>query len=54
MNITLREIDPSNLHDANQCDGAVTVDLKLVVHVENDILGYSIVRVEPYRRQYIF
>jgi streptothricin acetyltransferase len=54
MNIILREIDPSNLHDANQCDGSFIVDSKLVLHVENDILRYSVVRVEPYRKQYVF
>lgn len=54
MHITLREIDQSDLHDANQCDGAFTVDSKLVLHVENGILGYSVLGVEPYRKQYVF
>ena len=54
MNITLREIDNENLRDANQCDASFTVDSKLILHVKNSILNYSVVDVEPYRKQYIF
>ena len=54
MNITLREIDSDNLHDANQCDTAFTVDSKLVLRAENDIISYSVVEVEPYQKSYVF
>jgi ribosomal protein S18 acetylase RimI-like enzyme len=53
MNITLREIDEDTLHDVNQCDAAFTVESKLVLHAENGVIRYSVVRVEPYRKQYV-
>jgi GNAT superfamily N-acetyltransferase len=54
MRITLREIDKNNIRDANHCDGEFTVDSKLVVQVQNGSIGYSVVRVEPYQKQYIY
>ncbi len=54
MNITIREIDNDNFHDANQCDATFTVDSKLVLQVEDGIFNYSIVSVAPYQKRYIF
>lgn len=54
MNITLREIDNDNLQDANQCNSAFTVDSKLVLHAEDDVIHYSVVDVEPYQKSYVF
>ena len=54
MNITIREIDRDTLKDVNRCDAAFTVDSKLVLHAEDGVIRYSIVSVEPYRKQYVF
>jgi streptothricin acetyltransferase len=52
MEITIREIDEHTIHSVNRCDGAFTVDSKLVLHAENGIIGYSIVKVQPYQKRY--
>jgi len=54
MTITLREIDNDNLRDANQCDGAFTVDSKLVLRAEAGVIKYSIASIEPYIKRYVF
>ena len=54
MHITIREIDKDTLQDANQCNGDFTVDSKLILHVEDGVIHYSVVRVQPYVKQYGF
>ncbi len=54
MEISLREIDKDNLHDANKCDAAFTVDSKLVLRAEDGVIHYSVVSVAVYRKQYVF
>ncbi len=52
MNITLQQLDEQNFHDVNRCDGTFTVDSRLVVFAENDIIRYTIVNVPPYQKRY--
>ena len=54
MEISIREIDKDTLHDANKCDAAFTVDSKLVLHAENGVIRYEVLRVAPYRKRYVF
>lgn len=54
MEISIREIDKDNLHDANKCDADFTVDSKLVLRAENRVIRYSILSVEPYQKRYVF
>ena len=52
MAIAIQEFNEQNRHDLNRCDGAFTVDSKLVLHVEDGVIGYAIVTVPPYQKQY--
>ena len=52
MNITIQQVDERNFDDVNRCDGTFTVDSRLVVHAENDIIRYTIVNVPPYQKPY--
>lgn len=54
MEIVIREIDKNIFQDVNQCDGTFIVDSKLVLQVENGIIHYSIVSIEPHQKPYIF
>ena len=52
MNITIRQLDERNFGDLNRCDGAFTVDSRLVLHAENGIIGYTVVSIPPYQKRY--
>jgi streptothricin acetyltransferase len=52
MEITIREIDASTVQDVNKCDGTFTIDSKLILHADHDIIGYTLVNVEPYQKRY--
>jgi streptothricin acetyltransferase len=52
MEVTIREIDEYTLQDVNNCDGAFTIDSKLVLQAENGIISYSVASVEPYQKRY--
>jgi ribosomal protein S18 acetylase RimI-like enzyme len=52
MKITIEEFSAHNCHDLNRCDGAFTVDSKLVLHAENGVPSYTVVTVPPYTKQY--
>jgi ribosomal protein S18 acetylase RimI-like enzyme len=52
MKITIEEFSAHNRHDLNRCDGAFTVDAKLLLHAENGVPSYTIVCVPPYTKQY--
>lgn len=54
MEISIREMDRDNLHNASKCDADFTVDSKLVLRAEDGVIHYSVVSVAPYRKQYIF
>jgi ribosomal protein S18 acetylase RimI-like enzyme len=52
MNLSIREIDSSSLHNINKCDATFMVNSKLVLRAENDVISYTIVDVEPYQKKY--
>jgi streptothricin acetyltransferase len=52
MNITIRQVDDQNFADVNRCDGAFTLDSKLVLQVESDVIRYTIVDVPLYQKSY--
>ena len=52
MHITIQQIDERNFDDVNRCDGTFTVDSRLVVYAENDIIRYTIINVPPYQKHY--
>ncbi len=52
MNISIQQLNEQNFHDVNRCDGAFTVDSKLIVFAENDIIRYTVVNVPPYQKRY--
>jgi streptothricin acetyltransferase len=52
MTIAIQEFNGQNRHDLNRCDGAFTVDSKLVLHAEDGVIGYTVVTVPPYQKQY--
>ncbi|MBP1692388.1 MAG: streptothricin acetyltransferase [Chloroflexi bacterium] len=52
MTITIEEINPRNIQDADRCDAAFTVEAKLVLSAENDRIHYSTVRIPSYLKRY--
>lgn len=50
--ITIEEINPHNLQDADRCDGAFLVDAKLNLSAENGHITYTPVNVPPYEKRY--
>lgn len=54
MQITIHEINHINLQDINKCDGTFTVDSRLVLRAENGFINYSVVKIKPYQKRYIF
>jgi ribosomal protein S18 acetylase RimI-like enzyme len=52
MDITLQDLSAQSSHDLNRCDGAFTVDSKLVLRAENDVISYTVVDVPPYQKRY--
>jgi streptothricin acetyltransferase len=52
MNITLQQVDERNFGDVNRCGGTFTIDSRLVVHAENNVIRYTIVNVPPYQKSY--
>ena len=52
MGILIREINASNLHYVNRCDGTFTVDARLVLRLEGGELRYEVVPLLPYPKKY--
>lgn len=52
MNITIREMDESNIQSVKQYGSSFEVISKLVLHAENGEISYAIVEVPPYIKQY--
>ncbi len=50
--ITIEEINPHNLQDADRCDGAFTVAAKLILSAENGHIRYTLIDVPPYEKRY--
>jgi ribosomal protein S18 acetylase RimI-like enzyme len=53
MNITIQQLDEHNFRDLNRCDSTFTVDSKLVLQIENDVIHYTLVSVPPYQKRYL-
>jgi len=52
MKITVQKLDERNFHDVNRCDGAFTVNSRLVSHAESDVIRHAVVSVPPYQKRY--
>ena len=52
MNVTIQQLDERNCGDVNRCDGTFTVDSRLILQAENDVIGYTVVSVWPYQKRY--
>lgn len=50
MNITIRQMDAGSLHQVDQFQRNSIVNSKLVLHIKEGGLTYSIVPVEPYEK----
>lgn len=52
MPISIQALNEQNIHELNRCDGAFTVDSKLILHAENGTVRYTVASVSPYQKQY--
>jgi len=52
MPITIEEINRTNVHDIDTCNGEFTIDAKLVLHVENGTIGYTVVDAPGTTKRY--
>lgn len=52
--ITVCELNEHNVQDVNKCDGVFTVDSRLVIQVEKDIIRYTVASVPPFQKRYPF
>jgi streptothricin acetyltransferase len=52
MKIIIQEISPTSLHNADRCDGAFTVDARLILSAEDGQIHYTITSVPPYEKRY--
>ncbi len=50
--LNIEEINESNIGDVNKCNGEFTIDSRLVVHLENDVLHYEIVPLPISKKRY--
>jgi ribosomal protein S18 acetylase RimI-like enzyme len=50
MNITLRQLDSTSLHQVDTFERNSIVNSRLVLHVEDNQITYSIAPVEPYEK----
>ena len=51
--IRVKGISLENLSDCDKCDGTFLVDSELVLSVENDIVSYGVVPIDPYKKRYV-
>jgi ribosomal protein S18 acetylase RimI-like enzyme len=52
MRITIEEINARNIRDVNKCEGEFIIDAKLVLHVENDEVRYTITELPRTTKRY--
>jgi streptothricin acetyltransferase len=52
MEIVIKELDESNVGDIGKCDGEFIIDSKLILHVENNEIRYSIASVPSTKKRY--
>lgn len=52
MIITIEEINSRNFRDVNECDSEFIIDSKLVLHVENGEIRYTIIEVPGNKKRY--
>ncbi|MCI0550621.1 MAG: GNAT family N-acetyltransferase [Anaerolineae bacterium] len=50
MEIQIRQMDPQSIHQVDQFNRNSVVNSKLVLHLEENRLSYSMVTVEPYEK----
>jgi ribosomal protein S18 acetylase RimI-like enzyme len=51
MEIQIHQMDSQSLHQVDQFNRTSTVNSKLVLHLEDDRLTYSVVSVQPYEKK---
>jgi ribosomal protein S18 acetylase RimI-like enzyme len=52
MRITIEQINAKNIRDVSKCEAEFIIDAKLVLQVENDEIGYSIMKVPSTHKKY--
>ena len=52
MKITIEAISPENINDAGQCDGEFVIDARLVLHMENNQIRYTITDMPRTKKRY--
>jgi ribosomal protein S18 acetylase RimI-like enzyme len=52
MRITFEKINARNIRDVSKCEGEFIIDAKLVLQVENDKIGYTIMEVPGTKKLY--
>ena len=52
MTITVCELNDQNIRDLNSCDGTFTVDSRVVLQVENNVIRYVVVSVPAFEKRY--
>jgi hypothetical protein len=52
MRITIEEINARNIRDMNKCKGEFIIDAKLVLHVENGEIRYTVTEVPSTVKRY--
>lgn len=52
MDITINELDQSNVGHINQCDGTFTVDAVLRLHAQDSEISYAIASVPRYEKRF--
>ena len=52
QSIRIQQLDEHNFRDVNRCDGTFTVNSKLAVHIEKDVIRYTVSNVPPHQKRY--
>jgi streptothricin acetyltransferase len=52
VGIVIKEIDHYNRNDVNRCDGAFTVDSRLILTAENGVIQFTVISTPPYLKRY--
>ena len=52
MRMIIEELNTNNLNDVNKCDNEFIIDSKLVLHLENDEIRYTMLKLPVTRKRY--
>lgn len=52
MGMTIEEINTRNINDVNKCDNEFIIASKLVLHLENEVIRYTIIQLPVAKKRY--